>query len=158
MSGGVYRIALPLLLLFYAAGGFLTHTQFLGREIFPLFSWSLYSGAPRVESQYTARLLEVDGRPLTPPVDLMATPGFHRGPDYWRDAGVLDGFGAALEARDRERVAAFRCLVESNILLGDGIRYEIVKRTYDPLARRTTGAFEESILGTFVKERPAGGC
>jgi hypothetical protein len=158
MRPRAYRSFLPAFLAFYAIAGFLTHTQFLGHEIFPLFSWSLYSGAASNESMYTARLLEVERRSLVPPMDVMETPAFHRAPDYWRDAGVLNAFGEALEAGDRARAAAFRCLVESNVLLGDSIRYEMVKRTYDPLARRATGSFEETSLGIFVKERAGGGC
>lgn len=157
MSPRVFRFFLPLFLAAYGTTGFLTHSKFGGREIFPLFSWSLYSEAAHVEIQYTARLLELDGRPLTPVADLMAMPAFHKSPDYWRDVGVLNNFGQALDAGDGPRAEDLRILVESNILPGHHSRYEIVRRVYDPLERRASGRFEETRLGVFLKDRTGPG-
>ena len=157
MSPRTFRVFLPLFLAFYGTAGFLTHSKFGGREVFPVFSWALYTDAVRLEVQYTARLIEVDGRALGAALDVLATPSFHRSPDYWFDVGVLNNFGAALDAGDGVRAEALRRLVEANVLLEDRVRYEMVKRTYDPLERRASGAFQETSLGVFVKDRGAGG-
>ena len=156
MSPRVHRVFLPIFLAGYAVAGFLTHSRFGGREVFPVFSWGLYADAPRREVQYTVLVSDIDGTALPYPVDILVTPEFHRAPDYWRDAGVLGRFGAALEAGDRERTEPLRRLVEANILRGERVRYEVVKRTYDPLERRATGAFTEASLGQFVKDSRAG--
>jgi hypothetical protein len=153
MSSRSFRVFLPLFLACYVVAGFLTHSRFGGRKVFPFFSWSLYSGTSRQIVQYTALLLEVDGRPLGTGVDLVTTPAFHRSPDYWLDAGVLGNFGQALEAGDRKRAEALRRLVEANIIREDQVRYEMVKRTYDPLERRASGVYQETSLGIFVKAR-----
>ncbi len=154
MSPRLYRGFLPAFLASYAVGGFMTHGSLGGREIFPVFSWALYSDAPRLEVQYTVRLLEVDGRALGNGRDLMSMPGFHRSPDYWSDAGVVQNLGAALDEGDEERARALRRLVEANVLPGQRVRYELVKRTFDPLERRASGAFRETGLGEFVKDDP----
>lgn len=149
MSPGTYRFALPSFLFLYCAFGFLTHSRFGGREIFPVFSWALYSEAPAVEVQYAARLLEIDGRVLSPPVELLTTRAFHAGPDYWLDAGTVAAFGRALDEGDTARAGPLRDLVEGNVLPGRKTRYEMVRRVYDPLARRATGSYSESSLGIF---------
>ena len=152
MRAGAYRVFLPLFLVSYCAAGFLTHSQFGGREVFPVFSWGLYADASRTEVQYTARVIEIDGQPLETAVDLLDTPAFHRAPDYWRDVGVMTRFGAALDEGDRAGADALRRLFEANVLPGSSVRYEMVKRTYNPLERRASGALRESSLGVFLKD------
>ena len=151
MNPRTYRVFLPLFLAFYGVAGFLTHSRFSGREIFPLFSWGLYSDASTTDVQYTARLIAIDGRPLDAPVDLDELPEFHRGPDYWRDAGVVASFGEALDAGDAAETRALRKLFEANVLTAARARYEMVKRTYAPLERRASGTFTETTLGVFDK-------
>lgn len=152
MSARAYRVFLPFFLAIYCGVGFMTHTRLGGLEIYPFFAWALYSDAPRVEVQYTALLLEVDGVPLQAPLDLLRTPAFHDLPDYWRDAAVVARFGAALDAGDALTAARYRRLVEANILPRGRVGYEMVKRTYDPLKRRASGAFEETRLGRFARD------
>ena len=155
MSPRLYRLFLPLFLAAYGLGGLLTHSRFGGHEVFPLFSWALYADAPRVETQYTIRLLEIDGRPYEPPLELMADPAFHRRPDYWSDAGVVGRFGEVLDRKDVPGAGRLRALVEGNILPGRRLRYEVVKRVFAPLDRRRGGGFEETGLGVFVKDATA---
>jgi len=156
MRPGLYRVFLPLFLAFYGVGGLLTHSRFGGLDLYPLFAWGLYADAPPSETQYTARLLAIDGRALPEPIDVMGTPDFHRAPDYWSDAGVLTRFGAALEAGDAAEAGALRRQFEANVLRDDRVRYEVLKRTYNPLRRRETGAWDEVRLGAFDKDTGAG--
>ena len=156
MSRRAYRVFLPLFLLFYGAAGLLTHSRLGGLDVYPLFAWNLYADAARRETQYTARLLAIDGRPLAAPLDLVEDAAFHRSADYWNDACVLGRFAAALETGDAEEARGLRRLFEANVLREDRVRYEVLKRTYDPLRRRATGEYDEVLLGTFDKDGGAG--
>jgi len=156
MSRRAYRVFLPLFLLVYGAAGLLTHSRFAGIDVYPLFAWNLYADAARRETQYTVRLLAIDGRPLPAPIDLVESAAFHRSADYWNDACVLGRFATALESGDAEGARGLRRLFEANVLRDDRVRYEVLKRSFEPLRRRTTGKYDEVLLGTFDKDGGAG--
>lgn len=108
-------------------------------EIFPFASWSLFSLVPNETSDFSLRVLELDGRALDPPPYLE---------DAWAilpqaanhvARNAVDRLGRAVVADDEAGAAATRRTLESLHLGSHRIVYELVRRRYDPLERWRTG-------------------
>jgi hypothetical protein len=137
----------------YAAIPIVTARQ----EVFPVFRWDLFAKTPnptRVDS--SIRLLELDGKSLSPPL-------------YFEEAGIVSG-GPATQARsgmdrlaravknDEQQLEFIRARFEREYL-GEyrSGRYEIVQRTYDILERRVCDCYiEEEVIAEFELGRGAG--
>jgi hypothetical protein len=146
------RVAIVLCVL-YAAIPVVANRQ----EIFPVFRWDLFAKTPnpvRVDS--SVRLLELDGRALSPPV-------------YLEEAGIVVE-GAAAQARsgmerlaravrnEEEGLEPLRARFEMTYLGGyQSGRYELVQRRYDILERRTCECYlAEVVLAEFDFDRRTG--
>jgi hypothetical protein len=134
--------------LLYAIVAALTRTD----ERFPLFGWSLFSEVPSPDgSDYSVRLVELDGRRLQPP-------------QYYEDAKVVDqarlvqatramtALGRAAERDPDGDTVASRAGLFEDVYLNryESGRFEVVKRTYDIRDRFDCKCFvSESVLGEF---------
>jgi len=119
-------------------------------EAYPVFNWSLFSEIPdRTFTDYSVRFTSIDGRDLLEPVYFEQArtelPRMYQNPGAYRliqqlggaidrgDDAAADGFEAALEERWLEEV--------------DSAEYEVVRRTFDILDRRTCDCFlEETVI------------
>jgi|SRR5687768_421047 len=108
-----------------------------GREDrFPVASWSLFSKVPNETTDYSLRLLEVRGERLADPV-------FFEDANRWLSntrshaARIsIQRLGRAVAAKDEAEVARVRAYLEDLHLRHAGdATYQVVSRTYDPLAR-----------------------
>jgi hypothetical protein len=124
------------------------------REIFPLFSWSLYSTVPREAADYGVRILEVGGRTLNPPLLVEeARPRFPHA-NQRQLLMAVQSLGRALDGGDTEAVRAYRRLIERHHLRGRGVvHYEVIHRRFNTLARWRTGEFRTlRTVGRFSAE------
>lgn len=111
-------------------------------EVFPVFSWSLYSTVPGEDTDYAVRILSVGGKALDPPLFLQEARSFFTGTEPTAAFMTMQRLGDALEKRDADEVKAHRRLLEEHHLRGQGvIRYEIVRRRFNTLARWSSGGF-----------------
>ena len=133
--------------LLYAVLAQQTRTE----EKVPFFGWSLFSEVPQPrETNYSVRLLELDGKRFDPPV-------------YFEEAHLVDqarlvqstramqGFGRAAEGTDAA-TAAFHAQRFKDVYLTkyQTGRYEVVKRTFDIRDRFECECFiEEEVVGEY---------
>jgi hypothetical protein len=127
-----------VLLAAYFVGGLLT-LALPQREVFPVYSWFLFSLVPQSGSQYGLLLKEVDGQELAPPVLYQDAEGWIETPHSVTVFKLVQQLGAALE-HDGPDAQRFRELLENEWLLPQ-TRYEIVTINVDPIARWKTGEY-----------------
>jgi len=105
-------------------------------EIFPFASWSLFSTVPNHSHDYSLRILSVGGH------EIDRKPFFEDSRALFRNATdhsarmSIEHLCKAVERHDAAEVAKVRAYLEPLHLSGRGsVRYELVRRTYDPLER-----------------------
>lgn len=111
-------------------------------EIFPVFSWSLFSHVPNLRHDYGLLILAVDGRGDDPPRYIEETRGvFPRAHRAVRARNIQE-LGRAASENDWVRARDIRRFIEP-LYLGERrlVRYAIVRRAYDPLERWKRGTF-----------------
>ena len=118
-------------------------------EAFPFFSWSLFSEIPDpVQTDYTIRFTEVDGRALDPPVDLEDARDFL--PTSGRAATYLTvqalGRASAGGPAPPHRQGA-EALEANHLAALDSAQYQVVERRFDILERdRCDCVLDEVVL------------
>jgi hypothetical protein len=123
------------------------------RELYPLFSWSLFSMVEAEPTEYAVRLVSVGtgavpaGRFLDQAFEAF-TP-VRMPAEAWL---VTQKLGDALASGDAADLARWRRVLESNFLTGHGpVRYEIVRCHYVTLERAATGAIRSvQTVATFT--------
>lgn len=127
------------------------------REVFPLFSWSLYSTVPREEADYGVRILAVGGQTVDPPLFFEDARSFFPYVNQSQLMMTVQPLGRALDSGNTEAAARYRLLLERHHLRGRGVvHYEIARRAFNTLARWTTGRFSVvRSVGTFSTEGQA---
>jgi len=125
-------------------------------EIFPIFNWSLFSKMPDRENKDIVLLVrEVDGLRLTPPVDLMFSAKLNKTPNDITLYYVIQGLGDAVlkEQHDREQIK--NDLIVRNFMKGfhKNMKYEIGRRTSNPIQQFQTGGYEFEKLKGYVVEK-----
>jgi hypothetical protein len=109
-------------------------------RLFPLASWALFAKVPAQITDFSVRLLEIDGVPLARP--RWADSATDRLPglaslDAYR---LIQQLGRAVQAGDRNTAERARRALEGIYLRGASpFRYEVVRRSYDPLERWRSG-------------------
>jgi hypothetical protein len=134
---------LVFLVLVYAVAGVVSQKLVPGvDEIFPFFSWSLFSGVPNRVDDYTILIDEQDGRTLDPPVELLRAPASIAMGNRSIARKVIQNLGSAQESGDTAEAARLARVLESEYLRGR-VRYRLVFERYEPLVKWKTGADEE---------------
>lgn len=125
-------------------------TGFLrGKEIFPFFSWSLFSNIPNKTNEYTIIvdvyngmivsppqlfqeakeiIRQFDSRNISPPASIIA---------YY----LMQDFGKAYERGEIQKAEKLRRLFEANYIKAPA-RYRLVRLIYNPVERWKTGKYE----------------
>lgn len=109
-----------------------------GNEIFPFYSWTMFSLVPAQESEYVVLITEFQGKPVRPPQEFQRAGDMvvnHASIVAYRD---IQNMGLAYEANDSKLFQHYQSLFEQNYLLPQ-THYELDKTTYDPLTRWRTG-------------------
>lgn len=147
-----FRRAVVALVVLYVLLGVVPKPFRMGQpEWFPFFSWSLFSRVPQDGVRLTARVLELDGVVLDPPVPLLEAVGRAADPDerarllkdLWLiHKGLRDGVPRRIE-RGRRRL--------EDRWLGDRpARYEVHRARRDLLDRDAAGTASLS-LGVYER-------
>ena len=141
------RFLFGLLLSSYFLLGIGSHFL-LRREIFPVFSWFLFSRTPNKTTQFTIVIFEHNGQILEPPVL------FNEAPDSIARSGdidantVINSLGISYIQNNQEEVSEKRNLIEDVYLKGS-VEYGLVKQTYDPILKYKFNQTEQEILVKF---------
>ncbi|MEZ5139356.1 MAG: hypothetical protein R2702_10535 [Acidimicrobiales bacterium] len=124
-------------------------------EAYPVFNWSLFSEIPdRTFSDYSVRLTSVDGRDLPEPVYFEAAraqlPRLYQNPGGYR---LIQQLGSAIDRGDDAAAEGFDAALDERWLEEvDVAEYEVVRRTFDILERRSCDCFtEETVIATGEK-------
>jgi hypothetical protein len=112
------------------------------KQVFPAASWALFARVPQEITDYEVRMLELNGERLA-----SGHYAEHTG-DRLPALATIDAYrliqqlGRALQKDDRDAIARARRALEGIYLRGAApFRYEVVRRTYDPLERSHGGDF-----------------
>lgn len=119
------------------------------REIYPIFSWDLFSYVPNEVVDFGLRITKTGNTELEPPLY------FEAAVDLLPDAQSIVAYtniqalGAAIRAGQPVELAADR-VAALHLYPLLPVEYEIVQRRYAPLDRWRTGAVRsEELLGAF---------
>lgn len=149
------RAGVTLFFIAYFGGGLATELVPGGREVFPVFSWFLFTKTPNVRAQYGLLVREAGGRELNPPRLYEEADGFVSAPRAIAAQTLFQEIGAALKQGNESEVRRLRRLLEATYLPLPA-RYDLVWVRYDPMVRWKTGAFEITPVRAFPggEEKP----
>jgi hypothetical protein len=145
----LYRITklwLSTFLAVYFVIGLITEV-YPGREVFPFFSWFLFTLAPQAGERYALILHEVNGTVVDPPRIYQDADGLVPNVQSDKMAELIQRLGAAIEQGETGQERQFRQLLEANYLFPN-TRYDIVRIDFDPVVRWKTGRYTIKPLKT----------
>jgi len=128
--------------------GWSTHP---GKEIFPFFSWSLFSKVSNKKFEYSLLIHQLDGETFSEPRDMRAVDGL---PTFKGSRSLsykaLQNVGADLRSklpREETDLGVF----EGQYFVGHDVDYEIVREIFDPVSRWRDGlgVLSRSTIGRF---------
>lgn len=127
----------------------------MGRgEIFPIASWSLFSKVPSVVTDYSLVIREIDGCVMSPSFFWEESSHYFAAAVHHAGFVVIDRVGLALASGDEALAEELRHKFELvHMREAERVRYDLVRRTYDPLVRWKSGAFERvATVAEYSKE------
>jgi hypothetical protein len=104
------------------------------QEVYPVFSWSLFSRIPNNQSWFAVRLLTQRGEGLADAPFFEEAAGLVRNPQSIAAQHVIRRLGNAVVRGDSVEEADARRLLEEVYLVPD-LEYELVRIEFDPLRR-----------------------
>jgi len=145
------KTVIALIFATYACFGVLLE-YFIHGEIYPVFSWSLFSVIPNPTVDTTIRVHEMHGKQYEPPLtfqDLtfLFTEIGHSPTQY---TPIIKRLGDAIKDDNQEKIDKERAHLEA--LFGTmPFRYDVVRITYDPIVFFSTHTPEdERIIASFT--------
>lgn len=123
----------------------------LDRELFPIFSWSLFTNVPNRINDYGIRIVAIDGQPLDTPFYYEDGKGTFTAYDSAQAYFNFRDLGRALETGDTENATEIRGYMEALYLEEAGqVSYEVVARSWDAIDRWNGGAYlSEEVIATY---------
>jgi len=130
-------VFIAIVFMSYASLGLILETFIRGtNEIFPIYSWSLFSRIPNNVHDFGLRILTVGDVKLNPTL-------YFQEADQWLPKASsitayvnIQKLGKAILSEDAARVEDIRRVFEPLYLGGVGsVHYEVVRRSYNPLDR-----------------------
>ena len=147
------RLAAGFLVLCVAVGllGGLTKR----REIFPLYSWFLFSLVPTRTVSFDVLVRQAGERTYDPPISYRRAVDSYRNPHSIVPYRAVQDLGRAVETGADDEAARLRRSFEVRFR-GWPVRYDLVKVSSDnPLAHWKTGQPQHSsLLASFASEQP----
>lgn len=149
------RVFPYLLVCGYAAMAVLVKPPGNLPELFPFFSWSLFSTSSDHRTDVTLRVRSVDGRPLAEPTlfyHLKDTFAAARDKDP-RLMKLLDRLAVAIRSADTRTADHLREVVELTFMREvAAIDYDLVLVSYNPIERLRSGAIDSvQVVASFKK-------
>ena len=136
---------LPLFLPFLIGIG---SQLLIKREIFPIFSWFLFSRTPNQETHFKIVIYKHNNQTLNPPIS------FHQAPQSIAQSGVIsatfviDKLGNSYLQGKQEDIKKQRQILENNYLNGN-VEYELIRESFDPIKKWKYNQVEQEILVRF---------
>jgi hypothetical protein len=144
------QIALAATLVGYAAFALGLRLVFRHNEIFPAFTWNLFSTVPNEATDYTIRILGIGGVPLDSPIEFGKARKHFPLARSRQAHFALQRLGKALEDGRYPLSRRLRSMIEGKYLDSRGVSYEVVVRTYHPLEWMRDGSqLEERVIRSF---------
>jgi hypothetical protein len=109
-----------------------------GNELFPFYSWSMFSLVPSEKNAFTVFIHEVNGQPLLPPREFQQAGQLVHAPHSVVAYKVIQKLGDAYKNGTPQAQAQMKELFEKNYL-PQPMRYALVHMNYDPLTRWKNG-------------------
>jgi hypothetical protein len=117
-----------------------------GGEIFPFASWFLFALVPQQVTSYEIRVTKWGDQTFEPSKPLIQVDGLVRSPQSSVVYQLVQRYGRAVESGNAaERDAAWR-LLQARFSSSDGLRYELVKLSYDPMERAQGKQLVQTVL------------
>lgn len=123
----------------------------LHREVFPIFSWFLFSRTPNQVTRFTIIIFKHNDNILDPPVLFNEAPQSIASSRDINANITINNFGFAYVQNHRERIDEKQKLVEDAYLNGE-VEYGLVRETYDPYEKYKFGLVEREVLAIFLSE------
>jgi hypothetical protein len=122
-----------------------------GNELFPFYSWSMFSKVPSEQNAYVVVIHEVGGKPLSPAKEFQEASGLVNSPQSVVAHQVIQKLGLAYRKGNAKEQTEVRKLFEKNYL-SIGTRYELASMNYDPLTRWKSGGRRLEPMQEWVRE------
>ena len=133
---------IPLIVILYFIIGNLTWGVYR-LEIFPVFSWELFSLFPNLEVDYGFRISSFNNISLELPTYFQDLPNEFSDAKSITALFVIQDMREAIEADDKESIQELRHQIENTYLSEKKyVEYTSVKRSYYPIERWRTGEFK----------------
>lgn len=117
-------------------------TGFLGaKEIYPFFSWNLFSYVPNMTSEYAIIVYEYDDITLSPPQLYQQAKGILRQSNSITAYYLIQDFGRAYENKERGEAERLQKLFEANYIEAPA-KYRLIRIFFNPLERWKTGKYQ----------------
>jgi hypothetical protein len=154
MSYRQLQLLFHLLVVGYMAVALVLGLSFYHREIFPVFSWSLFSYVEAHKTEFAVLVTEVDGRQLEAPREFMDSKDLFAGAGNMRAYYTIQNFGWAVMRRDLETVNKLRRLFESEYMKGPArdVKYQVIVRSFDAIERWRGGPYEFRVIGKLERQ------
>lgn len=140
--------ALGVLFIACYLGVLLWHGPSRSPEVFPFFSWSLFSEVPdAVEVDYSVRFISVNGVTLDEPVFFEESKAFLRTASAPQAYQVIQQLGRAHDKNQDRRAAESQDLLDSQWLASlTSADYEVVRREFDILERLECDCYSNVVV------------
>ena len=127
-----------------------------GLEIFPFYSWDLFSYVPNLSIDYGLKINAIDGKYLETPLYFQDAKDIFDDTESIIAFNVIQTLGTAIESDDQVQAEQLRQQIEELYLSDvEQVEYEIKKRTYYAGELWRTGRFEtEERLATYDTTLP----
>lgn len=131
------------LILGYIGVALVLGLSFYHRELFPVFSWSLFSTVEETKAEFAVLVTHLDGQALEPPLEFMESKAVFRGAGSIRAYYTIQKFGAAALRRRSEEAQRLRHVFESTYLGHEGrpVEYRLIFRRFDAIERWQGGGY-----------------
>lgn len=147
------RVAISTLLVAYLVVGY---ASFFGDQVYPIFSWSLFTFIPHEEAEdYAVRILSIDDRAFSGQVLGEEPIVVARDVPRVVSRRMSIRLGEAVTSADGARTdAALTTLLDRHFVLPDSARLVLVHRRYDRIKRWSRGEFiSTSVVDTLLYRR-----
>lgn len=103
-------------------------------ELFPFYSWSMFSEVPNDKVSFLVYVEGVNGEDFKEPILFQKAGKYVRGTGDINVQKFIQNFGKAVFEKDSEAVGKLRPLFEKKYLKGR-VKYSVVREVMDPLKR-----------------------
>ena len=145
----IINIFLISLICFYIASVICIKWQLRSTEIFPFFTWDLFSHIPTSpKTDFAIFVEEIDGRKFDPGLDVMKQKSSFLNVQNATLYTVIQRLGVAITRGNKNEEIFIRNMLESEYFspFNTRAKYMIVKRKYDPVDKWKTGRSNNEVI------------